>query len=186
MTIDPSPHKGQSDDQDEAVIRCLYERVYSKGELGLVDDLVGADFTGHSTDSSDLLVGPSGVKSHVIGLRTAFHGFTVSIDDLQVADDTFRVAWTARGTHERRYLGVDPTYNRGRPGEDPHGNRIVVSGVSTGTILGGVIRDCRMIWDVPTLRHQLGAPVEAIASAPAVDDAESTSQVPQIVEHAPR
>lgn len=152
--------RSQGGHEYQAVIRCLFERVYSKGELSLVEELVTADFVGDSIESADAYLGSKGVKKHVIRLRTAFHGFTVEIDDLFIEDNTLKVLWTARGTHERRLLGINPTCNIGQVGEEPHGNRFTVSGITTGTIKNGKIDEMEMIWDLEKLCRQLGSSVE--------------------------
>lgn len=144
-------------DRERVVIRRLFERVYSKGDLSLVEELVASDFVGTSNESSERYLGPAGVKTHVSRLRGAFFGFTIEIEDISLDGDTFEVTWTARGTHERRFLGVDPTCPIGRAGEEPHGSRIAVGGVTRGTITNEEIHESEMVWDVKTLRHQLGS-----------------------------
>lgn len=161
MSSKSDSKRGRVADEDRAVVHRLFERVYSKGELNLIDELVASDFTGYSTESSDLYLGPVGVKTHVRRLRTAFHGFTIEIDDLYVEGDTFEGSWTARGTHEQRYVGVEPTCTIGQAGEEPHGNRVTVTGVASGTIRNDKIHELRMRWDVETLRRQLGSSTEA-------------------------
>lgn len=160
MQSKSSSKHDQVRDEDRAIVRRLFERVYSTGDLSLVDELVASDFVGDSTESSEAYLGPEGMKSHVSRLRGVFYGFTIEIDDLHVEDDTFEVSWIARGTHERRFLGIEPTVNVGQAGDEPHGNRIAVSGVATGTLTNGEIRENRIIWDEETLRRQLGGSVE--------------------------
>lgn len=145
---------------NRAVVRRLFECVYSKGELELVDDLIAPGFVGYSAESSETYLGPEGIKTHVVGLRASLHGFAIEIDDFHAEGDTFEVSWTARGTHERRLLGIEPTCTVGRAGEEPRGNRIAVSGVATGTVRNGKVRENAMVWDVGELRRQLGSPVE--------------------------
>lgn len=147
-------------DENRAAVRSLFERVYSKGELNLIDDVVTSDFIAESTESSHAYLGPGGMRAHVIRLRAAFRGFTIGIDDLHVQGDTFEVSWTARGTHERRFRGVDPVCDLGRVGEEPRGNRLAVSGDTRGTVRNGKIHESRMVWDAEELRHQLGVSVE--------------------------
>lgn len=160
MPTESTIERGQAGDENRTAIRCLFERVYSKGELHRINDVVTSDFTGESNESSRAHFGPDGVKTHVVGLRTAFNKFTIVIDDLHVRGDSFEVSWTARGNHERRFRGIDPTCNIGQAGEEPHGNRIAVSGDSSGTIRNGKIHDSRMVWDVEELRQQLGTSIE--------------------------
>lgn len=169
-----SSKRDRDRDEDRAVVRRLFEQVYSKGDLSIVDELVASDFVGYSTESSDTYHGPDGVKTHMSRLRAAFHGFTIEIDGLHVEGNTFEVSWTARGTHERRFLGVEPTCTVGQAGEEPHGNQIAVPGVTTGTIANGKIHESKMIWDVAALRHQLGSSVEIAETG--ADPGESAAQ----------
>ena len=145
--------------EGEAVVRILFERVYSKGELNVVDELIAPDFVGHWSGPADAYLGPDGVKAHVRQFRTAFNGFAVGIDQLRVARDAFEVHWTARGTHERPFEGVEPTCDIGRAGEEPHGNRIAISGVTRGTVTNGRLRESTTVWNEEDLRRQLGSHV---------------------------
>lgn len=146
--------------ENEAVVRYLFERVYSKGELHRIDDVVTSDFAGYGPESDYVSLGPDGIRAHVIRLRTAFDGFTVEIQDLFVADDGFEVSWIATGTHERRFQDVEPTGTTGHIGEEPHGNRIAISGATSGTFRDGKIHELRTAWDVSDLRRQLMRTVE--------------------------
>lgn len=169
----PAKHdRGRDSDRNRAVVRRLFERVYSKGDLSLVDELVATDFVGYSTETADAYLGPEGVKTHMSRLRAAFHGFTIDVDAIHVEGDTFEVAWTARGVQERRFLGVEPTCTIGRAGEEPRGTRIAVPGVATGRITNGKIHESEMVWDVEVLRNQLGASAE---DADAVTDSRASA-----------
>lgn len=148
------------DDGSYAAVRRLFERVYSKGELNLVGELVTTDAIGHSAESTAVYAGPAGVRSHVIGLRTAFGGFSIEIDRFRGEGDGYEVAWTAVGTHERPYLGVSPTCTIDEAGEEPHGTPIAVEGVATVTIQDGKIHEWSMDMDLSELSHQLGVSLD--------------------------
>jgi len=186
MRTESSAEHGQDRDREEnrAVVRRLFERVYSKGDLSLVDELVASDFVGYSTESADAYRGPEGVKTHMSRLRGAFHGFAIEIDDIHVDGDTFEVSWTARGVHERRFLGVEPTCTVGPAGEEPHGNRIAVAGVTRGTIENGKVHESEMVWDGATLRQQLGTSVEDAEGD--ADSPESTARKRPLLEREAR
>lgn len=158
--------RNQIIDRNDAVIRSLIERVYSKGELSRIDGIVTPDFTGESTDSPHIHLGPNGLRSHVLRLRTTLYGLTMKIDELHVRDDTFAVYWTARGTQERRFQGVDPTITIGQAGEEPHGNHVAISGETSGTIRDGRIHESWMVWNAADRAQQFETTTE---------DAEPTS-----------
>lgn len=166
MSSTTSPNPSPVDDPSEAVVTYLFERVYSKGECHRIDDVIASDAIGYSPDARQPTVGPGGFRSHVVRLRTAFDGFTVEIENLRVRGDTFRVAWTATGTHERRFHGVEPTCNVGRVGEEPHGNRIRIAGETSGTVRNGRIETITTTWDATELRRQLGASIDAPDAVP--------------------
>lgn len=151
----------------------LFRQVYSNGELSVADDVVAPEFVGRTSETDDPFHGPGGVKSHASRLRAAFHGFTVELDDVDVAGDVFEATWTATGTHERRFLGIEPALSVGAAGVEPHGTRVAVSGSATGRVGDGTIRTCRLEWDVTALRRQLGAPADRddvdVATRPAAD-----------------
>lgn len=140
---------------NEAVVRNLFERVYSKGELHRIDDMVTLDFAGYNTGSAHRCLGAEGIRAHVIRLRTAFNGFNVEIQDLHVEDDGFEVSWIATGTHERRFQNVEPTATIGQIGEEPHGNRITLAGNTSGTFRDGKIDETQTEWDVAELHRQI-------------------------------
>lgn len=156
-----TPKGEQNQEEDHAVIRHLFEHVYSRGRLDILSVLVGPEFRGSSSVSPDASFGLDGLKSHVIRLRNAFHGFNIDIDDLLVKGDNFEVVWTACGSHERRFLDIEPTCIIGQAGVEPHGIEMAVAGRTTGMITGGKIQESSMIWDIKELRHQLGPAVGA-------------------------
>lgn len=160
MVSELTPEYDQDQAEDQAVIRRLFEQVYSKGRLNIINELVSSEFSGSSSASPDAYFGLDGLKSRVIRLRKAFHGFTIDIDDLHVKGDSFEVSWTARGRHERQFLDIEPTCIIGQAGVEPHGIEIAVAGITTGTITGGKIQENSMIWDIEELRHQLGSAVD--------------------------
>lgn len=153
-------NRSQTDNRNETVVRLLFERVYSKGELSHIDDAVTPDFTGESTDSPSIHVGPDGLRSHVLRLRTTFYAFTMEIGELHVQDDTFVVTWTAHGTQERSFQGIAPTITIGRAGEEPHGSPVTVSGVTYGTLRDGRIHESQMVWNVDEWNPESGIPAE--------------------------
>lgn len=156
MPNEASDNSDHDEEINEAIIRRLFERVYSKGELYGVDELIAPGFVGSSIESADAYCGPDGLKSDVIRLRSAFGGFTIEIDDIQLTGGLFAVSWTARGTHEQRFQGIDPVCIVGEVGEEPHGTPITVAGVTEGLIREGKFRKGDMTWNWAEFRRQLG------------------------------
>jgi hypothetical protein len=137
-------------------VRRLFERVYSTGELSFLDELVAPGFVGYGTDTPDAYHGPEGLREHVVRLRSAFFGPVFDLDEIDRFGNTWAATWTARGTHERPFLGAEPTCVVGRAGEEPHGRRVAVPGVSRVTVVDGRIDRHRMTWEEDRLRAPLG------------------------------
>jgi ketosteroid isomerase-like protein len=145
----------------QTVVRRLLEGLYSGGDLPLSETLLAPDYVGDSSESSERYVGPEGGKAHVRMLRSAIRGLDLHIDAFSQDGERFEVAWTARGTQEGRFAGVDPVLVVGAPGEEPHGPAIAVRGVISGRVRDGRVRDSHMVWDHDALRRQLGGPADA-------------------------
>lgn len=137
-------------------IRRLFERVYSRGELIHLEDLVAEAAIVSDGATGETYLGLDGVRGHVAHLRRTFHGFAIEVQAIHVDGGTFEVEWLATGTHERRFMGIDPTCIIGAAGTEPHGPEIEVEGLARGTLRDGSIRTCRFDWDLATLRGQLG------------------------------
>jgi hypothetical protein len=155
-----TPKSEDLDEEGRLAIRYLFDQVYSKGDLGIINEITARDFVGCSTEAEDTYHGPEGLREHVIRLRTAFFGFTIEIEKIERDGLLWEVSWTARGTHERPFLGVEPTCIIGQAGAEPHGKRITVSGISDVTVRDRMIRHHDMRWDMNRLRRELGRPTE--------------------------
>ena len=83
----------------------------------------------------------------VADLYVAFPDFFVTIDFLIIDEETGRVAirWTARGTHQGRFFGMEAT-----------GNKVVFHGIETLTIANGLITERTGDWDAIEILQQLG------------------------------
>ena len=80
-------------------------------------------------------------------LYVGFPDFFVTIDFLIVDEETARLAirWTARGTHQGRFFGIEPT-----------GNKVVFHGIETLKIVNHLITERTGDWDAIEILQQLG------------------------------
>lgn len=127
--------------EHERLIRHLFERVYSTGELDLIDDLVASTYVGYGGDPDGVALGADGARAHVVRLRSAFFGLTLEVDEIDGDAEGFEVHWTARGRLERPIGGLAPATKRGPPGTEPGGPWRTVTGATTGRIVDGEIRE---------------------------------------------
>jgi steroid delta-isomerase-like uncharacterized protein len=109
-------------EQNKAFVRRLIEEVIGRGNFALVEELVAADYVGHS--SSPEINTREGHKQFLVALRQAFPDLQIKIEDQIAERDKVVTRWTARGTHQGEFAGIPPTgkqvvmrddWNRHRP-----------------------------------------------------------------------
>lgn len=127
-------------EENKALIQRLFEEVFNKGNLAVVDELwiAGREEAG---------------KRATVNLRTTFPDYHRTIEQQIAEGDTVVTRWTARGTHQ----GVFQSETLGRS-IPPTGKSVAVPGVSIHRIANGRIVDA---WvrgmDSPELWQQIGA-----------------------------
>jgi predicted ester cyclase len=97
-------------ESNKALARRLYEEVINQGNLGLVEDLVGADFVEHNV--LPVPPGRESFKNFVAMLHIAFSDLEFTIEDLIGEGDKVVVRGIVRGRHTGEFRGIAPT---GRP-----------------------------------------------------------------------
>ena len=99
-----------STEANKAIIVQLYEEVFNKGNLDLVDKLVAPNAVNHDPAAPPNIPGGAlGVKAVVTMLRNAFPDDHHMIEDLIAEGDKVVVRLTHTGTHQGAFLGLAPT-----------------------------------------------------------------------------
>jgi steroid delta-isomerase-like uncharacterized protein len=132
-------------EQHKALVRRLMEEVWSRGDLGAVDQLVADEYVGHSSAMDPQTRGTEGYKRFFATLRSAFPDFRVTIEDQIAEGDRVVSRWTARATHAGAYAGIPPS---GKPG--------VMTGISLFRVAEGKVVECWTNRDDLGLLQQLG------------------------------
>ncbi len=137
-----------SADQNRAIILRLYTEVFGKWNLGVIDEIIAAEFVGHEM----LLVrpetppGPIGFKEFYGGLRSAFPDLRYVVDDVIAEGDKVVVRWTWMCTHKGEFMGIPPT-----------GKQATVTGMAIYRIAGGKCVERWVELSLLGLLQQLGA-----------------------------
>lgn len=99
-----------STEENKAIVVQLYEEIFNKGDLNLVDKLIAPNAVNHDPALPPGVPGGSeGLKSVVTMLRSAFPDDQHTIEDLIAEGDKVVVRLTHRGTHKGNFLGLPPT-----------------------------------------------------------------------------
>ena len=132
-------------DQNKAIARRLFEDVWNKGNLALIDEFHSSNYVHHDVATPDLGKGPESAKKLVTLYRTAFPDINFTIDDIIAEGDKVALSWTNRATHKGELQGIAPT-----------GKEISVTGIVIFRFSGGKIEESRVSWDALGLMKQLG------------------------------
>jgi steroid delta-isomerase-like uncharacterized protein len=102
-TRSPSMHPTTAD-ENQAIVRTLFEDCFNRGKLDLLEQLISPNFLPD-------YVGARGARGReafqfIVGLRTAFPDIHYTIDDLVAAGDKVALRWHWTGTHRGEFRGV--------------------------------------------------------------------------------
>lgn len=122
-----------SGDDNKALVRRLFEDVFSGGKLALLDQLIGGAFIEHNP-SPNQAPGAAGVRARVAAMRAAFPDLRFVVEELIAEGPLVAVRYRWQGTHKGLYLGIAPT-----------GRRLSVRGMEFYRVEGGRVLEH---WDV--------------------------------------
>ena len=131
--------------ENKAIVRRLYEEVWNKRRVELVDELMSPSHAMHDNHLPDSGVGPEAYKRNVARYVTGFPDLRFTIEDMVAENDKVAVGWTISGTHKGEFRGISPT-----------GRKVFVEGITINQIAGGKIMDSYVSWDALGLMQQLG------------------------------
>lgn len=97
--------------ENKALVRRLYEEVFSQGDLPLADELIDPGAGDRSPDlfPGQAARGPDRIKQLVAWFRSAFPDATWTVDEMIAERDKVVCRSTFRGTHTGEFLGLPPT-----------------------------------------------------------------------------
>lgn len=140
-------------DDNKTIVRQLYEEVWNKRRLELVDEIISPSHALHDPNLTDSAIGPEAYKRQVTRFVTAFPDLHFNVEDMFGERDKLAVAWTISGTHRGEFMGI-PASNK----------KVSVDGITLNHIVNGKIMDSYISWDALGLMRQLGV-VPALGQA---------------------
>jgi steroid delta-isomerase-like uncharacterized protein len=147
-------------ENNKAIVRRVFEEVWNKGSLSLVDELFAPNYEDHDASTPDFGRGPESEKKRVTLYRNAFPDVRLTIEDIIAEGETVMTRWSCRGTHKGDLSGIAPT-----------GKQFTISGITVARLAHGKIAEAHVNWDALGLMRQLGivpepAKVKAVAAKP--------------------
>jgi predicted ester cyclase len=128
----------------KAMAKRFNDEVLSKGDLGVIDELVSDDFVEHE-EFPGLPPGKPGLKEFVTSLRTAFPDLEVETLAVVAEGDEVWCHSRCTGTHQGEFAGVAPT-----------GKAISISMIDRVKVRDGMVVEHWGVTDELTMMTQLG------------------------------
>ena len=137
---------GRREQANTHVLLRAMEEVFNAANLAAVDELYAPDFVNHVPPSLGReLRGREQVKQNIVHWRNALPDLVHQVEDLRADRDVVVVRWRARGTHQGRLWGADPT-----------GRHLDVPAFELSRIAEGRIAEQWLALDTLALAQQLG------------------------------
>jgi predicted ester cyclase len=97
--------------ENEALVRRLFEEVWAKGNVAAVDEFMAADYVEHSEHAvpPGSRPGRDSVKQRIALYYEAFPDWKVTLHDIFGRGDRVAYRWSGGGTHLGEWAGLSPT-----------------------------------------------------------------------------
>jgi steroid delta-isomerase-like uncharacterized protein len=130
---------------NKAIVRRLYEELWNKRKLELVNELLSPSHALHAPNISGPSIGPEAYKRNVLHFLAGYSDLRFTIEDTIAEKDKVAACWTLSGTHRGDFMGI-PATNK----------KISVDGITIHHIADGKIMDSYSNWDALGMMQQLG------------------------------
>ena len=134
--------------ENRALVRRIYEEVWNKRSLELLDELISPSHALQAPNVSGSEVGPQAYRRQLLALLRGFPDLQMTIQDIFGEDEKIVVAWTFSGTHGGEFMGIPATHKK-----------VSVDGVTIHHVADGKIIDSFSNWDALGITQQLGTVV---------------------------
>jgi predicted ester cyclase len=125
------------------VSRNILEDVFARGNIGYLDQVCDPSCKTHDPLTGDRDV--AGLKRDVQTYRDAFPDLSGTILGVCAEGDVVCMHWRMTGTHQKRFLGIEPT-----------GKKLSVEGISFDRFSGGKLVESFSQWDTLKFLQGLG------------------------------
>lgn len=114
--------------ENKALIRRWLDEVLTQGYTRRVDEIFASNYVLHGPSLAQEVHGREGIGRYVATLRAAIPDLRFTIEDQIAEGDMVVTRWTARGTHQERFLDYPPT-----------GNQMAMTGIEFDRVVDGKI-----------------------------------------------
>jgi steroid delta-isomerase-like uncharacterized protein len=132
--------------ENQVTIRRLYEEVWNKRNLAVVDEILSPSHALSEPNAPDSQVGPQAYKATVNRFFAGMPDLRFTIQDLISEKNKVVVVWVMSGTHRGEFYGA-PATNK----------KVSVEGITIHQVENGKLLDSYASWDRLGTMQQMGA-----------------------------
>jgi steroid delta-isomerase-like uncharacterized protein len=129
---------------NQALVSRYVEETLNHKNLAVVDELFAPGFVDHDSSMSEAR-GPEEIKRMAAMVHASFPDLHFTIEDMIAERDKVVYRYTARGTHEKDFMGIPAT-----------GKQISFTGIHIYRVADGKLQEEWENWDTLGLMRQLG------------------------------
>lgn len=132
-----------SEEENKAITRGFFDKVWSGGNLEVMEELASKDIIVHSAAME--FTGTEAYKKYMLGFRNAFPDIKFTIMEQIAKNDMVVDRFIVRGTHKGELWGIPPT-----------GKKFEVMGIGISRIENNKMVEIWGVFDALGLMRQLG------------------------------
>jgi steroid delta-isomerase-like uncharacterized protein len=129
----------------KTIVRTLYEEVWNKRRLELLDEIIAPSHALHDPNLTGSAVGPEAYKRQIARFIAAMPDLHFTLEDFVGEKEKLAVAWTISGTHKGEFMGI-PATNK----------KVAIDGITIHHLVNEKIMDSYVSWDAWGMMQQLG------------------------------
>ena len=130
---------------NKLIIQALYEEVWNKRKIDLVEVLISPSHSLQSPLVSGRAIGPEVYKDQIHMITTAYPDLRFTIEEMIAEDEKVACYWTLSGTQHGDFQGIPHT-----------GKKISIDGITIHHVTNGKIMDSYVSLDLWGMMQQLG------------------------------
>ncbi len=132
-----------STEQNKTIVRRVFDEIVNKGNLGVADELLAADYVNH--DFPAPAPGAEGFKLVTTMFRSAFPDIVVTLEDEFAEGDKVVTRGVFAGTHTGEFMGIPAT-----------GRKVTIKYLDIWRLENGKAKENWVQMDLLGLMQQLG------------------------------
>jgi len=132
-----------STEQNKTIVRRIFDEIVNKGNLGVADELLAADYVNH--DFPAPAPGAEGFKLVTTMFRSAFPDIVVTLEDEFAEGDKVVTRGVFAGTHTGEFMGIPAT-----------GRKVTIKYLDIWRLENGKAKENWVQMDLLGLMQQLG------------------------------